>query len=100
MNTLHLNGRVSLSKIDVARCHSPAQVTYLRDLYAQKLVSGLGQDILNAGLVYEEENPRDDSLDLSINLHIIPIEYGNDVLRFAQDVVAAHQKQERLDSAG
>lgn len=99
MSTLHLQGQVSLTKTDIQRCHSPAQVTYLRDLFAQKLVNSLGQQVLSAGLVMEEENPRNDCLDLCINLHIIPPEYGNDVLRFAQDVVAAHQKQIALDSA-
>ena len=97
--TIRISGKSSLSLHDIERCHSPAQVTHLIDLFAQKLSQRLGSDLLSQGLILVNQNAADHSTDLVADFHIIPLEYGNDVLRFAQDVIKAHEEQQRLDSA-
>lgn len=99
MNAIHLTESSSVSITDIERCSSTAQATFLTDTVARKVVGRLGDQILDKGLVSIRENVKDHSLEIFTNLYVIPPEYGNDILRFAQDVVKAHQKQVELDSA-
>ena len=89
----HLIETCSIPLIDIQRFDSPAQVSFMLDTVAQKVVSRLGQQIINQGFVRSEENVRDHKIDLTASLYVIPPEYGNDVLRFAQDVIKAHEEQ-------
>lgn len=96
----HLTETSSIPLTDIQSCASSAQVTYMVDMVAQKLVSRLGQQIINQGFVLSEENVRDHRLDLTASLYVIPPRYGNDVLRFAQDVIKAHEEQKALQATG
>lgn len=94
----HLIETSSIPLTDIQACASSAQVTYMVDMVAQKLVSRLGQQIINHGFVLSEENVQDQRIDLTASIHVIPLEYGNDVLRFAQDVIKAHEEKEALQA--
>lgn len=94
----HLIETSSIPLTDIQACASSTQVTYMVDMVAQKLVSRLGQQIINHGFVLSEENVQDQRIDLTASIHVIPLEYGNDVLRFAQDVIKAHEEQEALQA--
>ena len=100
MSTIHLAEHSSVPDVDIAQCVSMAQVTYLLDTVANKVVNRLGQKLINSGLVMHTDNKADQRQDITVNLHIIPLEYGNDVLRFAQDVVEAHSKKSEATLAG
>lgn len=94
---LQFTDTAMLPYTDVQRCTSDAQIVYLRDLYASKLIHRVAQRMLSAGLVTQTVNPADQGWDITANILVIPSEYGNDVLRFAQDVIASHQEQFELD---
>ena len=91
--TIHLTETCSIPLADIHRCASAAQVTFMLDTVAQKVVSRLGQKIINSGFVISSENVKDHKIDLIASMHVIPPEYGNDVLRFARDVIKAHEEQ-------
>lgn len=99
MNTIHLTELGTIPLTDIKLCSSPAQVVYLLDTMAKRLVDRLGQQILNGGMVMSTENMKENRHELSASLHIIPLHYGNDVLSFARDVVAAHEANEKDSKA-
>ena len=90
--TIHLTEICSIPLTDIHRCESAAQVTFMMDTVAQKVVSRLGQQIINQGFVRSSENVKDHKIDLIASMYVIPPEYGNDVLRFARDVIKAHKE--------
>lgn len=100
MKPIKLSASSSIPLTDIQRCASEAQAIFIRDTVAQKVVARIGQDIINQGLVLVEDCAKDHVVNIFANLYVIPPEYGNDVLRFAQDVVEAHAAKQALDAPG
>lgn len=100
MKAVHLREQVSIPYADLQLCNSSAQVVYLKDTVAQKVVNRLGNQIINSGFVVDFDNKVSHEVNIIADLYVIPPEYKGDILRFAQDVVKAHEEQQVLDATG
>ena len=92
MKAIHLSEVSGIPISDLERCTSSAQAIHYSDAVARKLVGRLGDKIIDRGFLKSRENKEERTLDLVVDLWVIPPEYGNDVLRFARDVIKAHKE--------